>query len=96
MTEIQPYSTVGADLGLNVQVGRFTRFRGLFGWSSDLPHFITYGTAGSDRDGDGRVNSADPTEANPAYREALDIPGRRFKVSRSTLWTLYVELAATF
>jgi hypothetical protein len=96
ITEIQPYSTVGGDLGVNVQMGRFTRFRGLFGWSSDMPHFITYGTAGSDRDGDGSVNSGDSTEANPAYREALDIPGRRFKVSRSSLWTLFVELAAIF
>lgn len=96
ITETQAYSTLGGDLGLNVQVGRFTRFRGLFGWSSDLPHFINYGTAGSDQDGDGVVSLADPMEANPTYREALDIPGRRYRVSRSTLWRLYVELVAVF
>jgi hypothetical protein len=96
ITETQSYSTVGGDLGLNVQAGRFTRFRGMFGWSSDLSHFITYGTAGGDQNGDGRVNSADTTEANPAYREALDIPGRRFKVTSAHLWTLAVELVAVF
>lgn len=96
ITEVPSYSSVGGDLGLNVQVGRFTKFRGLFGWAADLPHFITGGTAGSDRNGDGRVNSADSTEANPTYRETLDIPGRRFRVSRSSLWTLFIELTAAF
>ena len=96
LTETQSYSTLGANLGLNVQVGKYTRFRGLFGWSSDLPHFITYATAGSDQNGDGRVDSDDPDEANPAHREALDIPGRRYRVTRSTIWTLVVDMMAVF
>jgi hypothetical protein len=96
VTETQAYSTVGGDVGLNVQAGRYTRFRGLFGMTSDLPHFITFGTAGSDRDGDGRVDSTNQGEANPVYREVLDLTGRRFKVEGSRIWHLSIELVAVF
>ncbi len=98
VTETQAYSTLGGDVGLNVQAGRYTRFRGLFGMTSDLPHFITFATAGSDRDGDGRVNSTNPSdgEANPAYREVIDLPGRRFKVDGVRIWHLSIDLVAVF
>ncbi|MES1204911.1 MAG: hypothetical protein ABUS79_03150 [Pseudomonadota bacterium] len=96
VTETQAYSTLGGDLGFSVQAGKHTRFRGLFGYSSDLSHFITFATAGTDRDGDGRVDSMNPREANPAFREVLDIPGRRFKVNGSHIWNLTVELIAVF
>jgi hypothetical protein len=95
VTETQAYSTVGGDLALNIQAGRFVRFRGLFGLSADLPHFITFATAGRDRNGDGQVDSTS-TEANPAYREALDLPGRRFKVDGSQVWNLSVDGAVVF
>ena len=82
-------------MGLNIQAGRYVYFRGLFGLSADLPHFITFASAGRDRDGDGHVDSTSP-EANPAYREALDLPGRRFKVDGSQLWHLSVDASVLF
>jgi hypothetical protein len=96
VTETQAYSTFGGDIGLNIQANKYTRFRGLLGVSSDLPHFITFGTAGSDRNGDGRVDSVDPNEANPVYRESIDIPGRRFKVDGTRIWNVAIELAVVF
>jgi hypothetical protein len=96
VTETQAYSSVGGDLGVNVQASKYARFRGLFGVSSELPHFITNATAGSDRDGNGRVDSTNLDEANPVYRETIDIPGRRFKVDGTQIWNLSVELAIIF
>ena len=80
VTETQQYGSFGGNLGLNVQVGKFARFRGLFGLLIDEPHYITYSGTGIDRNGDGRVDSGDPAEANVLYRDAIDAPGRRFKV----------------
>jgi hypothetical protein len=96
VTEIQPYGSFGGDLGLNVQVGKYARFRGLFGLLVDEPHYITYSGTGIDRNGDGRVNSDDPAEANVLYRDALDAPGRRFKVEGTQIWSLYLEGSLMF
>ena len=95
ITETQAYSSVGGDVAVSIQAGRYVRFRGLFGLSADLSHFITFGTAGRDRDGDGQVDSTS-AEANPAYREAIDLPGRRFKVNGSQTWNVGADIAAVF
>jgi hypothetical protein len=96
ITEIESYATFGGDLGLNVQVGRFVRFRGLFGLSTDMPHYITGASAGVDKDGNHQVDSQSPAEANPLYRESIDLPGRRFKVEGSKIWTLLLEGSIMF
>jgi hypothetical protein len=101
ITDIESYATLGGDLGLNVQVGRYIRFRSLFGFRSDLPHFITAAGSGVDVDGDNRVNPVranpnDPLEANPAYRQAIDLPGRRFRVEGSKIWTLMIQGSMMF
>jgi len=96
VTETQAYGTFGGDAGLNVQVGRYARFRGLFGLTFDMPHFITFANAGVDRNGDMRVDSNDRTEANPTYRELIDLPGRRFKVEGTRIWSLFLEGSIMF
>jgi hypothetical protein len=96
VTETQQYASFGGDLGLNVQVGKYTRFSSLFGLMIDEPHYITYTGSGIDRNGDGRVSSDDSTEANQLYRESIDAPGRRFKVEGTEIWTLYFEGSIMF
>jgi hypothetical protein len=96
VTETQPYASFGGDAGLNVQVGKFVRFRGLFGLTVDMPHFITYAGAGVDRNGDGRVDSNSAAEANVLYREAIDAPGRRFRVEGTQIWSLFFEGSIMF
>lgn len=96
VTDTQPYATLGGDLGLNIQVGKHVRFRGLFGLSVDTPHFITYANAGVDRDNNGTVNSNLATEANPVYRELIDLPGRRFRVEGTEIWSLFLEGSVLF
>jgi hypothetical protein len=96
VTETEAYATIGGDFGLNVQVGRYVRFHGLFGLSAAEPHFITGTSAGVDKDRDGRVDSTNPAEANPVYREAIDVPGRRFRVEGTKIWSLFLEGSVMF
>ena len=97
ITDIESYGTIGGDVGLNIQVGRFIRFRSLFGFRSDMPHMITAAGAGVDADPkDGRVDPTSPAEANPAYRQAIDLPGRRFRVEGSKIWTLFIQGSMMF
>ena len=96
ITDSEAYATIGGDFGLNVQVGRYIRFHGLFGLTAVEPHFITAAGAGVDKDGDGRVLSTDPAEANPVYREAIDAPGRRFRVEGTKIWSLFFEGSVMF
>ncbi len=96
VTRDRGYGCFGGDVGLNVQVGKYIRFRGLFGLTVDEPHYITYASAGIDGNGDGQVDSGDPKEANPVYRESVDIPGRRFRVEESKDWRLVVEGSLMF
>jgi hypothetical protein len=96
VSDIDAYGSFGGDVGLNIQVGRYIRFRSLFGVTVDAPHFITNASAGVDSNGDGRVDSSDPKEANPVYRESVDIPGRRFRVEESKDWRLVVEGSLMF
>jgi hypothetical protein len=101
ITSIDNYATLGGNLGLNVQVGRFIRFRSLFGFRSDLPHFITADGAGADVNGDNRVSPTrldpmDAQEANPTYRQAIDLPGRRFRVEGTQIWNLFIQGSMMF
>jgi hypothetical protein len=96
VTDIDAYGSFGGDLGLNVQVGPFIRFRGLFGLTVDMPHFLTDANAGVDTNHDGRVDSLDTAEANPAYRESIDLPGRRFRVEKTEVWSLLLEGSIMF
>jgi hypothetical protein len=94
VTDAQAYATLGGNVGVNVQVGRHVRFRALGGLAIDLPHFITYANAGTSQTG--TVNSNNPTQANPVYREAIDLPGRRFRVEGSEIWSLFVDAMVLF
>ena len=96
ISTLDGYSRFGGDLGLNVQVGRYIRFRALGGLAADMPHFITAAGAGVDRDGDRRIDPANPTERNPVYREAIDLPGRRFRVEGTKIWTVFIQGSLMF
>jgi len=96
VTDIDAYGSFGGDLGLNIQVGRYIRFRGLFGLTVDMPHFITNANAGVDTNHDMVVNSLDKAEANPVYRESIDLPGRRFRVEETEVWSLLLEGSIMF
>ena len=75
---------------------RYIRFRGLFGLTVDMPHFLTNANAGVDTNHDLVVNSLDKAEANPVYRESIDLPGRRFRVEETEVWSLLLEGSIMF
>ena len=45
---------------------------------------------------DGRVDPMDPNEANPTYRQAIDLPGRRFRVEGTKIWNLFIQGSMMF
>ena len=91
VTDIDAYGSFGGEAGSNIQVGKYIRFRALYGMTFDAAHFITNASAGVDSNHDGRVDSrAIRKTANPTYRESIDIPGRRFRVEDSRDWHLFV------
>jgi hypothetical protein len=96
VTETEAYGTFGGQAGVNIQVGKHVRFHGLFGLSLEMPHFITFANAGVDRDAVPGVQTNDPHEANPVYRELIDLPGRRFKVEGTQVWSLFLEGSLMF
>jgi hypothetical protein len=96
ISNIDAYGSFGGDVGFNVQVGKYIRFRALGGLTVDAPHFITDASAGVDANGDGHVDSTSAKEANPTYREAIDLPGRRFRVEESKDWSLFVQGSLMF
>ena len=96
VSDIDAYGSFGGEAGLNIQVGKYIRFRGLFGMTFDAAHFITNASAGVDKNHNGLVKSGDPNEANPTYRESIDIPGRRFRVEDSRDWHLFLQGSLMF
>ncbi len=96
VTETEAYASFGGNAGLNIQVGRYIRFRGLVGLTIDTPHFITFANAGVDKDGSGAVELTNPKEKNPTYREIIDNPGRRFRVEGTQIWSGMVEGSLMF
>jgi hypothetical protein len=95
VTDVEAYGSFGGDVGFNVQVGPYIRFRSLFGLMVDEPHFITNASSGV-AGPTGRVDSNDPTQANPVYRESVDLPGRRYRIEQSETWHLVVEGSLMF
>ncbi len=96
VTETEAYASFGGNAGLNIQVGRYIRFRGLVGLTIDTPHFITFANAGVDKDGSGSVELTNPNEKNPTYREIIDNPGRRFRVEGTQIWSGMFEGSLMF
>jgi hypothetical protein len=88
ITSIQNYATLGADIGLGVQVGQHARFRAAFEYTHDQAHFITGDDIGVPATPGGRVMSA--SEFNPAYRQVIDQIGRRFQVDNVDVYNVSV------
>jgi hypothetical protein len=97
ITNVEAYAQLGFDAQLAIQAARYVRFAlglGLF-WLT--PHLIT---GAPPCNSDVEVGRDDPRKGtctagiiNPAYRPAIDAPGRRFRVEDATL--LLLNAAAT-
>jgi len=63
-----------------------------------MPHLLTADGRGVDVDPATMpgVNPMNVMEANPAYRQSIDLPGRRFRVEGSKIWTLFIQGSMMF
>ena len=93
ITQIENYSTLGADVALVVQAGRYVHFHLGFNYSHDQSHFITNDDVGVALDSTcstaisgGRVHN--PCDFNPSYRPIVNQIGRRYKVDNVDLYNL--------
>jgi len=104
LTVIENYATLGADIALVVQAGRYLHFNIGLQYSRDQSHFITIDDVGRAWDatkGDGcsvpiagRVSR--PCEFNPAFRPVIDEVGRRYKVDNVDMFRFGVWAQAMF
>jgi hypothetical protein len=78
ITTIENYASLGADVALGAQVGQHFRLRAAFDYGHDQAHFISGEDIGVPKTASGRVMNAD--EYNPAYRQTIDLTGRRYRV----------------
>jgi len=88
ITTIENYASLGADIGLGVQVGQHARFKTEFEYTHDQAHLITGEDIGVPTTASGRVSL--PTEFNPAYRATIDQVGRRYKVDNMDTYNFMV------
>ncbi len=88
ITTIENYASLGADIGLGVQVGQHARFRTAFEYTHDQAHFITGEDIGVPTTASGRVMN--PSEFNPAYRAVIDQVGRRYRVDNMDTYNFSV------
>jgi hypothetical protein len=84
LSTIENYATLGADIAVGAQVGKYARFRAAFEYTHDQSHLITGDDIGVPQTASGRVMTA--TEYNPAYRAVVDQIGRRYRVDNSNIY----------
>ena len=87
----EEYVRLDATRGFRVQASRYAKFHILVTYGHETQHMITGETIGVDLDGTGLVeltrDSVNP-EQNPNYDFRWDQPGRRFRMTETTLFGL--------
>jgi hypothetical protein len=94
VTDIENYFSYGGQLGLNVRVGRFMKFKGFFGMTGVQKHYITFADAGKDVNNSGQVeqHGADAErEVNPIHRPLIAFVGRRYVVDETAIYHLFLQ-----
>lgn len=91
LTFVDNYATFTGGVHMVFQPIQYLRLSAGVSLGHDTQHLVTNenpGTPGAD----GVVDLNDPAEANPDYRNEIDLPGRRFRVEDTTIFTWYVGL----
>ncbi len=90
------YATIGGSIGINIQPVRYVFLRLDAGLYHEMAHYLTGESTGKDLDGacvDSSIDGAcvdhyeNSPEANPNFDYRYDVPGRRFRVSETSLFT---------
>ncbi|MBI2894893.1 MAG: hypothetical protein HYY06_15160 [Deltaproteobacteria bacterium] len=97
MTDVENYGTFAGRLSLNVQAARYVKFNLGAILAHDQEHGITF-TDACNPDADVAVAQAPCTRGapNPDHRPVIDLPGHRFRVEESTIFTFFATGTAMF
>ena len=87
----EPYYTMGGLLGFYLQASRNVSLHASASLAAMTPHFLTGESLGRDgvEDGDVTGETSNP-DLNPNFDWRYDVPGRRFRLSDTNLFTLSV------
>ena len=100
ITEIDSYGTIGGDLGLNVQVGKYIRFRSLFGFRATCPTSSPPTAPARIERRPRRIERPSrpdgPERGEPDLSQAINLPGARFRVEGTKIWTLFIQGSMMF
>ncbi len=100
MTNIENYFRTTGKFNFNVKATEYLHFRAGFWIAHDSSHLLTFASAGQDVNGDRTVNRSDPNvapkEVNPARRDIIDLPGRRYLLGGSNILSVFIQGSATF
>jgi hypothetical protein len=81
-------------LGVDARVATNIRLQAFLGVTHTGAHFLTFGSAGVDNNGDGVVT--DFEEQNPFFQPELDTPGTRIRAEQNNTFTFGLNLGANF
>lgn len=91
------YARLGGHLGFVSHAAEYVQFAGYVSLSYDSEHFLTREEPGEDFNNNGTVDFTNaPDEINPNYDWRIDHPGRRFRLSESSVFKVYVQATFAF
>ncbi len=95
------YLTMGGFFGLYLRASKFVSLQATASLSTSTAHWLTGETLGNDRtwpalDPSGNGITADPSRMNPNFDWRYDAPGRRFRISEVSNFTMTFAGVLTF
>ena len=104
LTRIENHAKFFGNLAINLELTKYFSARLGVSLGHEQDHYVTFGDAGralcdpeSPGPGCGGIlDLDDPKQVNPLYRPLIDAPGRRFRVSETTIFDVFFSAKARF
>lgn len=92
----EQYMTMGGQLGVYVRASKYVQLRANATLAHDFTHFLTNESFGKDLRVGGPDVTPGTTEQNPNFDWRYDVPGRRFRITEVSIFTLGVMGVVNF
>ncbi len=89
----EPYVSVGALVGLDLRFSNVVSLRGSAKLETQTPHFLTGEPLGANVD---YTNAANASQLNPNFDARYDLPGKRFRATETSVFTVNVAFLLQF
>jgi hypothetical protein len=100
LTDTQSHARLGGRIAVEMQAARYVKFGFAAGLSYTTAHLLSFADACNPNftpsAGDPRIGTCRSGIINPNYREAIDLPGRRFRLDGAMTFDLSATLTAQF